>query len=57
MTLAALLLIGGTLVGERLIGTWATLTVGVVLVVGVYMAPVVARAVAVRRFARQLRRW
>jgi hypothetical protein len=56
ITISLLLLIGGTLLGQRLIGTWPTFAIGVGLVVGGYVLPAVVREIAVRRFARQLRR-
>ncbi|MEU9523696.1 hypothetical protein [Streptomyces sp. NPDC048224] len=57
VTVGLLLLIGGTLLVQQLVGTWPTLAVGVVLVTGGYAARPLAHEVAVRRFARQLRRY
>lgn len=56
ITIALLLLIGGTLLGQQLIGTWPTLAVGVVLVVGGYALPLLVREALARRVARELRR-
>lgn len=56
IAIGALLLIGGALVGDALVGPWPTLTAGVSLVLIHYLGPVVARELTVRRFARQIRR-
>ncbi|MFI9311119.1 hypothetical protein [Streptomyces triculaminicus] len=56
ITLGLLLLVGGVLLGDALIGPWPTFTAAVSLVLLHYLGPTLAREVTVRRFARQLRR-
>jgi hypothetical protein len=56
ITVGLLLVVGGVLIGVGLVGVWRTFTVAVVLIVGGYLSPAVARWVTVRRFARSLRR-
>ncbi|WP_236241693.1 hypothetical protein [Streptomyces sp. CC228A] len=51
-----LLLIGGVLIGRELIGLWPTFTVSTAAVVAHFATPIAAREVAVRRYARHLRR-
>ncbi|MFI9307361.1 hypothetical protein [Streptomyces triculaminicus] len=54
--LGLLLLVGGVLLGDALIGPWPTFAAAVSLVLLHYLGPALAREVTVRRFARQLRR-
>ncbi|MFI9238503.1 hypothetical protein [Streptomyces sp. NPDC053079] len=51
-----LLLVGGVLVGDALVGPWPTFAAGVTLVLTHYLGPSVVREITVKRFARQLRR-
>ncbi|MEU1707555.1 hypothetical protein ABZ478_19375 [Streptomyces sp. NPDC005706] len=53
----ALLLVGGVLIGQGLIGTWGTFAAAVVLILGGYLAPAIIRWLAVRRFRQQLAQW
>ncbi|QSY48114.1 MULTISPECIES: hypothetical protein [Streptomyces] len=56
VAIGLLLLVGGVLVGDALVGPWPTLTVGIALVLIHYLGPAVARELIIRRFARQIRR-
>lgn len=56
VAIGLLLLVGGVLVGDALVGPWLTLAAGVALVLTHYLGPAVVRELAVRRFARKLRR-
>ncbi|WKK26989.1 hypothetical protein QZH56_16185 [Streptomyces olivoreticuli] len=57
ITVAGLPLLGGALIGQRLIGTWATFAVGAGVFVGAYVTPLVLREPAVRRLSQRLRQW
>lgn len=57
VTVGLLLLIGGVLIARELLGLWLAFTVAVVPVVGGYAAPIVARWLTLRRFARAVRRY
>jgi hypothetical protein len=61
VTLAALLLVGVTLIARELAGVWAAVAVGMGPVLAVYCGPPVARriaaAVAIRRFRRHFAAW
>lgn len=56
VAIGLLLLVGGVLLGDATVGPWATLAAGVALVLVHYLGPAVARELAVRRFARRIRR-
>ncbi|MFI9720770.1 hypothetical protein ACIHFE_14100 [Streptomyces sp. NPDC052396] len=57
LTIAGLLLVGGVLLGQALIGTWVTFALSAGTIVGYYLTPWICEEVTVRRFTRQLRRW
>ncbi|MEU1824806.1 MULTISPECIES: hypothetical protein [Streptomyces] len=57
VTIGLLLLVGGVLLGDALFGPWPTLAVGVTFVLVHYLGPHAGGEVAVRRFARRLRRY
>ncbi|KOT61057.1 hypothetical protein ADK44_15855 [Streptomyces rimosus subsp. rimosus] len=56
VTLGLMLLVGGVLLLRETAGVWAAFGVGVGLVLAGYAALAVAREIAVRRWARRLRR-
>ncbi|MFB7225661.1 MULTISPECIES: hypothetical protein [Terrabacteria group] len=56
VTVGLLLLIGGVLLMRQLWGVWAAFALAAAPVLACYLGPPIAREVAVRRFARQLRR-
>ncbi|MCD9144347.1 hypothetical protein LUZ28_07475 [Streptomyces albireticuli] len=56
ITIGGLLLLGGTLVCQAVTGTWVTFTAGAALIIVTYVVPMAHEELAVRRFARRLRR-
>lgn len=57
VTLAGLLLVGGVLISQELIGTWATFAASSSAFIGAYALPLLIRELIVQRFNRRLRRW
>lgn len=57
ITIAGLMLVSGVLIGQEVIGTWATFAAGSSVFVGAYTLPLIVRELTVRRFNRRLRRW
>ncbi|MEH6374511.1 hypothetical protein V7793_09260 [Streptomyces sp. KLMMK] len=57
MTIGGLLLVGGVLISQALIGTWVTFSIGAATAVGAHLTPWAFRELTIRRFVRRLRRW
>ncbi|MEU2856711.1 hypothetical protein [Streptomyces syringium] len=56
ITIGLLLLVGGVLLGDALVGPWLTFAAAVSLVLLYYLGPTLVRELTIRRFARKLRR-
>ncbi|GAA0462489.1 hypothetical protein GCM10009544_26200 [Streptomyces stramineus] len=56
ITIGGLLLVGGVLISQALLGTWPTFSVAATVFVGAYVAPRLLQELTIRRFGRQLRR-